>query len=74
MIVHPPCDIDRFQWSGQGDYSLSTARLVPLKRINAIVEAFRAMPDKQLVVASGGVVLTTQNSPVPSVEYSSTCW
>ncbi len=54
VIVHPPCDIDRFQWRGQGDYYLSTARLVPLKRIDVIVEAFRAMPDKQLVVASGG--------------------
>lgn len=54
VVVHPPCDTDRFVWGAQGDYYLSTARLEPLKRVETVVRAFTAMPDKKLVVASGG--------------------
>lgn len=53
-VVHPPVDTGLFTWAGQGDYYLSTARLTPLKRVDAIVRAFIAMPDRKLVVASGG--------------------
>ena len=54
VVVYPPCDTARFQWLGQKDYYLSTARLTGLKRVDRIVDAFIAMPDKKLVVASGG--------------------
>jgi len=54
VVVHPPCDTDRFVWRGQDDFYLSTARLEPLKRVDIIVRAFLAMPDRRLVVASGG--------------------
>jgi len=54
VVIHPPCNIDRFAWQGAGDYYLSYARLEPYKRIVNIVQAFLAMPDKKLVVASGG--------------------
>ncbi len=54
IVVHPPCDTDRFSWSTQGDYYLSTARLEPLKRVDVIVNAFRNMPHRRLIVASGG--------------------
>ncbi len=54
VVVYPPVDTDRFVWLGQGDYYLSTARLTPLKRVGAIIEAFRTMPEKKLLVASGG--------------------
>ena len=53
-IVYPPCDTSRFQWLSQQPYYLSTARLDPLKRVDLIVQAFLSMPEKQLVVASGG--------------------
>lgn len=53
-VVYPPCDVDGFQWLGQGNYYLSTARLEPYKRVNLIIEAFVRMPDKRLIVASGG--------------------
>ncbi|KHJ54117.1 hypothetical protein LA66_11615 [Aureimonas altamirensis] len=53
-VVYPPCDTSRFVWRGQGDYYLSTARLGALKRVDRIVDAFREMPDRTLVVASGG--------------------
>lgn len=54
MVVHPPCDIDGFRWIDAGDYYLSTARLEPYKRVDVIVRAFLAMPDRKLIVASGG--------------------
>lgn len=53
-VVNPPIDLDKFKWIGQGDYYLSTARLEPAKRVDLIVQAFINMPDKKLVVASGG--------------------
>lgn len=52
-IVYPPCG-EGFKWIGQHDYYLSTARLDSLKRVELIVEAFLEMPDKKLVVVSGG--------------------
>ncbi|KAA3644387.1 MAG: glycosyltransferase family 4 protein [Proteobacteria bacterium] len=54
QVVYPPCDTNYFNWKSQGDYYLSLGRHDSLKRINVIIDAFKAMPDKQLVVASGG--------------------
>ncbi len=53
-VVYPPCQVDHFKWQGQDDYYLSTARLDPLKRVDLIIKAFIKMPDRKLVVASGG--------------------
>ena len=53
-VIYPPCDLATFQWRGQQGFYLSMARLSGLKRVGKIVEAFIQMPDKQLVVASGG--------------------
>jgi glycosyltransferase involved in cell wall biosynthesis len=53
-VIYPPCDVSGFKWQGQGDYYLSTARLDSLKRIELIVKAFMQMPNKKLIVASGG--------------------
>jgi len=57
LVVHPPIDVSRFRWRGQGGYYLSVGRLEPAKRVDRIVEAFRKMPDKRLIVASGGTQL-----------------
>lgn len=54
VVVYPPCDTDKYKWISQGDYYLSTARVEPYKRVSEIVKAFTEMPDKKLVVASGG--------------------
>lgn len=54
FVIYPPIDVDQFNWLEQGDYYLSTARLAPLKRVHHIVEAFRKMPNRNLVIASGG--------------------
>ncbi len=53
-VIYPPCDTKRFIWLGQDDYYLSMGRLDPLKRIDLIIKAFLKMPDKRLVITSGG--------------------
>jgi glycosyltransferase involved in cell wall biosynthesis len=58
-VVYPPCDVDAYRWLGQGGFYLSTARLEPYKRVDLIIDAFRYMPDKKLVVASGGSAFQT---------------
>lgn len=54
VVVNPPIDVDRFAWLSDGDYYISLARLVPLKRVELIVQAFLRMPSRRLVVTSGG--------------------
>ena len=53
-IIHPPCKTEKFNWLGQEDFYLSTARLDPLKRVDIVVKAFLDMPEKKLKVVSGG--------------------
>jgi len=54
VVVPPPVATAGFPWLGQEGFYLSTARVDQLKRVETIVEAFLGMPDKQLVVVSGG--------------------
>lgn len=58
-IISPPVETSRFRWQGQEDFYLSTARLDPLKRVDAIIRAFKQLPQKKLVVVSGGSELHT---------------
>lgn len=53
-VIPPPIDTSRFRWIAQGDYFLSLARLEDYKRVDVIIEAFRRLPQHQLVIASGG--------------------
>ncbi|WP_163294281.1 glycosyltransferase [Desulfovibrio sp. JC022] len=54
IVINPPVDTSAFKWLGQQDYYLSTARLEKYKRVDLIVTAFKKMPDKKLIVTSGG--------------------
>jgi glycosyltransferase involved in cell wall biosynthesis len=54
QVVYPPVNIDTFKWKSQGDYYLSLGRLEPNKRIDRVIKAFMRMPEKKLIVASGG--------------------
>lgn len=56
-VITPPVETRRFQWQDSAGYYLSTARLEPLKRVDLIVKAFLEMPEKRLIVASGGSAL-----------------
>jgi len=54
VVIYPPIEVDKYQWIEQADYYLSTARVESYKRIELVVRAFMKMPDKKLIVASGG--------------------
>jgi len=53
-VIYPPVETRRFAWLSHGDFYISLARLEPLKRVDAVVKAFLQMPQRRLVVASGG--------------------
>lgn len=56
-VIYPPVATQHFRPLGDGGYYLSTARLVPNKRVDVIVRAFVGMPGHRLVVLSGGTEL-----------------
>jgi len=54
-VIYPGVDTDYFQIGGaKGDYYFTSSRMVPYKKMPLIVEAFRQMPDKKLVVIGDG--------------------
>ena len=54
-VIYPPVAIDRFAVGHKKDnFYLTVSRLVPYKRIDLIVEAFRRMPTRRLVVIGDG--------------------
>ncbi|MBK1659263.1 glycosyltransferase [Paracraurococcus ruber] len=54
-VIHPPVDLDRFTFGeAREDFYLIAARMVPYKRVDLVAEAFRAMPEKRLVVCGDG--------------------
>lgn len=54
-VIPPPVDTNYYVPGYQrGDHYLAASRMVPYKRIDMIISAFRAMPDRQLVVIGDG--------------------
>ena len=54
-VIYPPVDVNAFSLSeAKDDFYLTASRMVPYKRMDLIVEAFAAMPDKTLVVIGEG--------------------
>lgn len=54
-VIYPPVNIDEFSLrSDKEDFYLTASRMVPYKKINLLVEAFNAMPEKKLIVIGDG--------------------
>jgi glycosyltransferase involved in cell wall biosynthesis len=54
-VVHPPVDVHGFALqSAKQDYYLAVSRFVPYKHAETIVEAFRALAGRRLVVIGDG--------------------
>jgi glycosyltransferase involved in cell wall biosynthesis len=54
-VIYPPVDVDMLSVKEEkDDFYLTVSRLVPYKKVNLIVEAFRRLPDKKLVVIGDG--------------------
>ena len=55
MVVHPPVDVDAFSLrETKENFYLAASRMVPYKRMDLIVKAFAAMPERRLVVVGEG--------------------
>ncbi|MDX1978036.1 MAG: glycosyltransferase, partial [Pseudanabaenaceae cyanobacterium bins.68] len=56
QVVYPPVDVEQFQPSDRPreNFYLTAARFVPYKKVDLIVSAFAAMPDRTLVVVGEG--------------------
>lgn len=54
-VIHPPVDTNYYSVAGpRSDTYIAASRMVSYKRIPAIVEAFRELPDRQLIVIGDG--------------------
>lgn len=54
-VIYPPVAVDDFSvCSDKDDFYLTASRMVPYKKMDLIVEAFRNMPDKRLIVIGDG--------------------
>ena len=55
-VIHPPVDTAFFAPSpaSRGDHYVTAGRLMPYKRVDLLAEAFRAMPQRRLVVVGDG--------------------
>lgn len=54
-VIYPPVHVERFALNThKEDFYITASRLVPYKRVDLIVEAFRRMPDKKLIVIGDG--------------------
>jgi glycosyltransferase involved in cell wall biosynthesis len=72
VVIQPAVDTSRFTWKEQGDYFLSYARLEDLKRIPLIIEAFKNLPNKKLVICSSGPLaewVKDQTKTYTNIEY-----
>lgn len=66
-VIYPPVDVERFSLhETKDDYYVTASRLVPYKRVDLIVDAFRQMPDKRLVVIGDGPEMAKLKTHLPS--------
>jgi len=66
-VIYPPVDTNSFKLkTKKGDYYLVISRLVEYKKVNKIVEAFRRIPDKKLIVIGRGPQSKSIKKNLPS--------
>lgn len=53
-VIYPPVDLSEFHIGTKTDYYLASSRQVAYKRTDIIIEAFKQMPDKKLIVTGNG--------------------
>jgi glycosyltransferase involved in cell wall biosynthesis len=67
-VIYPPVAVDYFTPDPQqavGDYYLVVSRLIPYKRIDLAVEAFRRVPQEKLIVVGEGRDLAALQAGAP---------
>lgn len=65
-IVYPPVDVEKCPFEAEKeDYYITVSRLVPYKRVELIIDAFRDMPEKKLVVIGDGPMYKELSNTAP---------
>src|SRR5439155_12838731 len=55
VTIYPPVDVETFRpGTERADFYVTASRMVPYKRIDLIVDAFTAMPERKLIVIGDG--------------------
>jgi glycosyltransferase involved in cell wall biosynthesis len=75
-VIYPPVDCARFasgaaaRAGAREDYYVAVSRLVPYKRVDLLVAAFRALPQRRLIVVGDGPLAArlARHAP-PNVEF-----
>lgn len=67
QVIHPPVDIEGLtpNAGARADYYLTVGRLMGYKRVDLMLEAFAALPDRRLVVIGDGPELAALRSKAP---------
>jgi glycosyltransferase involved in cell wall biosynthesis len=54
-VIHPPVDVDEMPFTPKkADYYVAASFQAPYKRTDLVLQAFRRMPDRKLLVVGGG--------------------
>ncbi len=66
-VIYPPVDVSAFSLRvDKEDFYLTASRMVPYKKIGLIVDAFKQMPEKRLVVIGDGPDFAAIRSRCPA--------
>jgi glycosyltransferase involved in cell wall biosynthesis len=58
VVIYPNVDVENFQIGQQdGDFYITASRIVPYKHIPLIINAFKQMPSRKLIVIGAGPLL-----------------
>ncbi|MFQ5773864.1 MAG: glycosyltransferase family 4 protein [Kiloniellaceae bacterium] len=70
-VIHPPVDVSYFApCESKEDFYLTASRLVPYKKVGAVVEAFARLPDRRLIVIGEGPERRRlQHGATPNVDF-----
>ena len=69
LVIHPPVDTQRFTPDSSvsiGSYFLIVSRLIPYKRVDLAIDAFRGLPNEKLIVVGSGRDRTALESAAPA--------
>ncbi len=62
-VIYPPVDLKSCPFvEEKEDYYITVSRLVPYKRVDLIIDAFKEMPHKKLIVVGDGPMMNTLRS------------
>lgn len=69
-VIYPPVDVDSFTLTKEKHaFYLAASRLVPYKRVDLIVDAFRNLPEQQLIViGTGPEIAKIKKKAAPNVQ------